>query len=74
MCPQPDQITREVHMLTPATRTEVRSVECPYCMAAPLQKCEGKRGTREANHMERVRAYAVLEAAEANESAASFSG
>lgn len=39
------------------TPTEVRTVTCPYCKAEPGEQCQGVRGLRKANHMERVREY-----------------
>lgn len=45
------------------TRLQVREVFCPECEALPGEKCEGKRGERERNHMSRVRkAKAMLQA------------
>ena len=39
------------------TPTQVRNVACPYCNAAPGNQCQGVRGLRKANHMERVKEY-----------------
>ena len=39
------------------TPTEVRTVTCPFCKAEPGEQCQGVRGLRKANHMERVREF-----------------
>jgi len=39
------------------TRTEVQTVNCPYCGAMPGSNCIGKRGDRLANHRERIKQY-----------------
>ncbi|WP_425436446.1 zinc finger domain-containing protein [Mycobacterium numidiamassiliense] len=37
------------------SRTHIRSVACPYCIAIPGALCIGSRGKpREANHFERI--------------------
>lgn len=38
------------------SRTEARRFRCTYCQAEPGDRCMGKRGFREASHMERVNA------------------
>jgi MoaA/NifB/PqqE/SkfB family radical SAM enzyme len=42
----------------PVSRTEARTIECPYCHAEVGAKCIGKRGVREAVHLERIHAFA----------------
>lgn len=37
------------------TRLQVRKVRCPECKAEVGEKCQGRRGARERNHMSRVR-------------------
>lgn len=40
------------------SRSDVRSVQCPACNAAPADPCIGTRGDRrEANHRERIQSY-----------------
>jgi hypothetical protein len=39
------------------TPTEIRTVACPYCKAEPEEHCQGVRGPRKANHLERVRKF-----------------
>lgn len=39
------------------SRSEARTVGCPYCSAPPAAKCVGRRGERESNHRERVQAF-----------------
>ncbi|ASZ73880.1 hypothetical protein SEA_MINECRAFTSTEVE_1 [Gordonia phage MinecraftSteve] len=39
------------------TRTEARTVTCPYCGSASGELCTGTRGVRESNHRERVKEY-----------------
>ncbi|WP_459213512.1 zinc finger domain-containing protein [Mycobacterium intracellulare] len=42
------------------SRTEARTMQCPYCRAPVGTKCRGKRGERESNHRERVQAFMEL--------------
>lgn len=39
------------------TRTQAKSLPCPYCDVEKFQKCMGKRGERQAVHRERIQAY-----------------
>ena len=43
------------------TPTEVRTVTCPYCKAEPEAHCQGVRGIRKSNHLERVRKFMAVQ-------------
>jgi hypothetical protein len=38
-------------------RAEVQRVICPRCKAEPSVPCQGRRGDRKANHIQRVEAF-----------------
>ena len=43
------------------SRTDVRSVQCPTCLAPQGERCKAVRGKeREMNHMERVQRYVIF--------------